>query len=675
MNSLHDPSPANDEEEWQIIPTDWWRTRYSSISWSYRPQEADKPKARVAKPPYYHDSLFINKSGPVGEGSGAKVDDGELALNPELVGVKAATNAPLRYESDVGFYSHEPLRSVAPAVRLNPLCLGNENEVAALNKSRWGAIVAELTAGGHDLRRMLRVRERLAELDRKTQSASGASEASSERGSDSARPPQAKNTPRKSDGHIKAKPSPTRPLNAEASTFIPINLSQDRPAPISFLSFPSLNQTAANAPSSQDRPPHSPTFTNFVFPSLAVPAVPNVKIKKDDQGFYAEVSEKSSPAQRPSSALLPPFLQDAPHRRKAPVSKTRAIVDKLRSTSQSSDAGRETPLEPSGATKSHAPSPSPAFKDTDFFKPRLTMSEDGGDRDSNVTTPSPRDEDGWIGLLDSDPAAQDAKAKRTRELCLALTRRRTDSMVSTTTTKTPSSTSRLRENSVDLDHSTSSLSSSPSPKSPLSDGWIEGTNSTLPSTAPSITTTQNEPSPTRTTPPRANPQPHIQTHKRKSSNGSAQFFGPPTIFTHPVTTTTTPMIYPIPFVSTTPYVSTPYYYASPGAPVYPGMMAMPYAAAAAGMPNMAPHPHIPVPPNAGAAGGLPGKWPQVYPPPPPNAGFMHPQVGHVPPLPHPMQMPVHPAMAVAAGQVKPNMGPMPPSAVNPMAHMQAQRRW
>lgn len=596
MNSLDDKLASIEEEEWQVISSDWWRISFNSVSWSYSQFKNPCLKRVVAKPPHYHDALFNGTrrfacsapAAPVTGGSTVS-ESGELSLNPELGGVWGADDAMLSYETYVGFYAGGEIRD-KDLESHRALQASNADEVIlSTTKARWDEFVSDITGGVH-LSRMLRIRESVAKMARRfppgnapanhqtPREAGGPIEPSSGSSFSTLRLHE---TPGRKDAPL------NKSLNRSASTFVP--LTSVTP-PSDRISFPTLDPSpTCSVPFERDTP--SPTFSSFTFPTLDVPPLPNVKIKKDEQGFYTEVSEKPSSSQRASSALLPPFLQDATHRRRAPASRTRAIVDRLRSGTHILDGDTEQSLD-ARTTKSHAPSPSPTFHDTSFFRPRLSQSEDGGDQNSGFSTPSQEDEEGWIGVGESEFNAQESKARRTRDLCLALTRRRTDSTTSSTPAKAPS---RLRDNSVDLDASSSSLSSSPSPKSPLSDGWIEGS-----SASPSFC---NEPSPSR-----AHSRP-ASSRGSKSSQGSTHMHIPPT----PVAMSFAGgMGYPVQMVPAPNYVpqSNPAYFYQ----TYPTtMVPMPF-------PQMqGPFQYGGTPNSAVAAGGFQRKWQGPY----SNPGFLH----------------------------------------------------
>lgn len=223
--------------------------------------------------------------------------------------------------------------------------------------------------------------------------------------------------------------------------------SPNRKIPSSF-TFPSISQSPPSALYS--------SLSDFTFPSLSAPPVPKLKIQKDDQGFYS-VEEVKPPT------LLPPFLHGSTQRRKPAASKTRSIVDRL----------RKADVSPMRETVSHSPSPSPPFSaDSPFFHSRLSVSEDGGDREAAISIHSLEEEsDGWIGLSKTkQEVLSTSKARRTRDLFRALRRHRSDS-------SSPSDSGKDSHTEDSQLPPLSPSSSSPSPSSSTqssNDGWIEG---------------------------------------------------------------------------------------------------------------------------------------------------------------------------------------------------------
>ncbi|KAJ7655560.1 hypothetical protein DFH06DRAFT_1200420 [Mycena polygramma] len=464
------PFTAPLDEGWQVVSPEWWRIPFNAVSWAYTPTEPpqDIAATKVAQPPrakspHYRAALFhIRADDQRHDDDLAEGDDGEL--NPDLVGVKAAVAVIESYEIDVGF--HWPSPSIEESRRPDLAVAVKEDQVA-LAKERWDELVQDLT-GGLSIGSLDRYPESdddsLRGLHRSTSTHSSIDLTDSERSVLSVSMPATPRADRSYANIVVKTTSPSRStssrdsdrsprrLNAAASSFVPSPAKAKAasgtppflvaPEPVSF---PSLN--VARSP--------SPSFnTNFVFPSLDVPPLPAVKIAKDAQGFYSEV-ETNVPASghaRTSSTLLPAFLHDAFTRRRPPPSKTRAIVDRLKSS------GSTSVVEP---VKTQSAPPQLEF--STLAKPRLSVSEHGSDGES---PPLDDDSDGWIGGDElAKVAAVNSKSRRTRDLFLALTRRRSNS-------SPPKPTLIVDPPAEDAIGITVEL---PSPSSSFSnDGWIEG---------------------------------------------------------------------------------------------------------------------------------------------------------------------------------------------------------
>lgn len=256
----------NSEDDWQLLPNDWWRISYTSVDWR---------EDKLSKFP----SFFIR--GLDSSFDEAQDDD----LNPDLVGVRVVEDVLGLYESLVGFYADDDERKTDTARMVVEL----SDEQLAVHKERWDQLMFDLMDGDPN-----------PEESSSTSSSShfGLSSSISTLDSlDLARP----STP-------KAKPSyTTSPREIRSCNPSPAG-QPSSPQPITF---PSLY----------------PSFSDFTFPSLTAPPVPKLKIQKDEQGFYSVEEIKPPVVSRPSATLLPPFLHDPSQRRKAP-SKTRSIVDR-----------------------------------------------------------------------------------------------------------------------------------------------------------------------------------------------------------------------------------------------------------------------------------------------------------------------------------------------------------
>ncbi|KAJ7721511.1 hypothetical protein B0H16DRAFT_1256694, partial [Mycena metata] len=466
---------------WQVVSPEWWRIPFDAVSWAYAPTDPQDPapasklaqSPRVAKPPHYHTALFrIRAASADDQHQYEDLADGDDGLNPDLVGFMGAAATLESYEIDVGF--HWPSQPMEERRRPDLAVAVNKDHVA-LAKERWDELVQDLTGGlsiGSSDGYHESDDDSLLGMHRSTSTLSSIDLTDSERSVLSVPMPS---TPRARRSYanivVKTASSPSRSassrgsdrsprrLNAAASSFVPSPSKGKAVAqPSSFLtppksaSFPSLN--LARSP--------SPSFnTNFVFPSLNVPPLPAVNLAKDGEGFYSEV-EPPAPAPthaRSSSTLLPAFLQDTFTRRRPPTSKTRAMVDRFKS---SSFGGVQEPAK--------AQSAPPQLELSSLMKPRLSVSEYGDDGES---PPVDDESDGWIAGEDMVAKAEtvNSKARRARDLFLALGRRRSNS--------SPPKPSLIVE--PPGDDAVSITVELPSPTSSSSnDGWIEGPALLLP---------------------------------------------------------------------------------------------------------------------------------------------------------------------------------------------------
>ncbi|KAJ7125340.1 hypothetical protein C8R44DRAFT_136982 [Mycena epipterygia] len=558
------PFPAPADEDWQVVSPEWWRIPFNAVSWAYSPTDPQDIAAstvtqspRVAKPPHYH-AAFI-RAASVDDQHEGDFAEGDDELNSDLVGFKGAVAAVESYEIDVGF--HWPLAQIEEKSRPDLTRALDEDHVA-LAKERWDEVVQDLTGGlsiGSTDQYHESDDDSLRGLHRSTSTHSSIDLTDSERSVLSVSMPATPRGPRSYANIVVKNASPSRSassrdsnrsprrLNAAASSFVPSpSKVQTASDPKPFLALPEpMSFPSLNAP----RTP-SPTFnTTFVFPSLNVPPLPAVKITKDEQGFYSEV-ESAGPAPahaRTSSTLLPAFLHDAFTRRRPPASKTRAIVDRLKSS------GSGASQEP---VKSQPARP-PQLELSALAKPRLSVSEYGGDGDSHAFD----DDEGWIDGDDSaiKTATVNPKTRRTRDLFLALTRRRSNS--------SPPKPTLIEPATDDVVGITVEL---PSPASSSSnDGWIEGPALLLPQ-------------------PKAKPT-LVHLPERKSTPVTAQILEPKPL-THRPAPPRTPKkakrSTPAPVLQASPpgpplYVRPPPPYYYPHAhPHAPPSMAGPYAAAA-----------------------------------------------------------------------------------------------
>ena len=501
--------PVQEEDDWEIVTADWWRTAFILVPWTYHPK-GKSPRQQ------FHGSLFAGLSSqwphqniPSDDAQCKFSSENDTHLNSELVGVSGAMAAVASYEENVGF-SYSTCPSIEPH-ELNlfahvDLSINVDEDDLLTGRQSWKELVDDLMNGeifentntdnGGSLESSL-----IGSFSSAGDLTVSSTDLSSSEGSVDSfimpSTPKAKHvfanvqvkssSPNGSvdDGGFDNSHflSPGKSLNAAASSFVPTFCSQSNEDAVHF---PPLVNIASKS--------SSPTlsFANFTFPTLNAPSQPQgpVMLKKDEQGFFTEVRNEPSTDDEPVK-LLPPFLQESPQRNRPRKSRTREIVDRLRSEISSDDTTTTTPspfssgIELSPRYASHCSSP--IHDDRNFMIPRLSVSEDGGDRASGLSTPSLEDDDGWISQPNT--LSPHRKAKRTRELFLALTRRRTDSLSS----ENPKTFADLPE-----DSSACNISAppSPSPQTPLlltsNDGWIESNPTPLESQKNSTSSSPRE---------------------------------------------------------------------------------------------------------------------------------------------------------------------------------------
>ncbi|KAK7472307.1 hypothetical protein VKT23_000427 [Stygiomarasmius scandens] len=404
-----------DEDEWIVVPTNWWHTSYTDVSWTYTQPESTEPGYKSA--PCRPESLTRKRTNQVAtrSGTGFHGHGEELGLNEGLAGVRGVFDVLSVYEKHVGIEAP----SKRPEVDLSREVKEDEVEV---HQQRWKELMEDFLgdlpeqASDHSSDSGSSSSPLFSSLD------SSRSSISSLGLSDWEHPVSLPSTPKPKVGRPSAEhdwvaprasrscnlspfgasPSSKR-LNASASTFIPqLPRPESQPVPSLTFSSDSSPKTSASSP--------SPPLHDFTFPSLNVPSIPKLKIEKDDQGFYTSI-EEDTPSKLRMSLLptLPAFLQEESPRRKSP-SRTRAIVDKLRSASSQATLG---PL--------------------DRFQ--LDGRASGSDSEADVETPSNEDGEGWISL-DMSAGASDnsvaAKARRKHDLFVALNKHQRSESASTT---------------------------------------------------------------------------------------------------------------------------------------------------------------------------------------------------------------------------------------------------
>lgn len=434
---------AVQEDDWEIIGGDWWRTSFRDVPWSYVSRSATKAQQKS-----FHGPLFCNPSPRPTSATGKEHSpcDENDSVNVELVGARTALDAVVAYERDVGFYFTALADLQAEHTRVVDLSLVvDETDLVAVKK-KWDDQLDDLMNGPAFDDTDSSSLSSSGELHRSTSAFSSLSSIDSIGVPSTPKPKASFGDVEIKDvspsGSIHYPMSPTRSLNAAASSFVPTFCSQLNDEPIHF-------------PPVEDKPkPAVESFSNFTFPTLNSLS-PSAKGKKDDQAFFNDAASPEA-----GSGLLPAFMQEPSLRNRVRKSRTREIVDRLRSRMAPSD---ETSSQAQSSPKYGSHSPSPIGDEATFFPQRLSVSEDGGDRLSRISSPCEED-DGWIDISQPNLPSPNHKSKRARELLFALTRRRTDSL-------TPEN---AKEMTAEPPPQNVTLSPSPSP--PLvtaTDGWIE----------------------------------------------------------------------------------------------------------------------------------------------------------------------------------------------------------
>ncbi|KAH6910328.1 hypothetical protein BKA70DRAFT_1272787 [Coprinopsis sp. MPI-PUGE-AT-0042] len=510
-NEVNQPASIG---QWRSVNDEqhqWWRTRpsWTADSWAFEPQDDSQGRRKRRTPHSYLVSL--PSAIHLGSGDDGSVGFDELRLDSGLVGVRLVEEAVRPYEKAVGFpfvlFPEIEQADLGPMAR--PNLYADEDEIIDNNRV-WSESLQDFISSVQDI----------ATPDTEGSMSSSFIDSELSSGSDNsneffatpATPVHAGST--FSDVLVKSaspdssfssteglfsSPTPRKSLNAFASSFVPSFSPPAHSGTFSLASITdSLKEKKKSAKSGTKKRDNADSLSSFTFPTLNPPTksttrLTTVKIKKDDQGFFttdvqvdkSKAGKASSPAEvagpeRPSQLLLPPFLQEPTPRRRARASRTRELVDQLRSdqteatsplsatfdgTIEPKDtnlkAGLEYPFDLAlkSASTSHSPSP---IEDV-VIRPRSSVSEDGAgqrsstadDKDSQsqsgLSSPSlDEDDEGWIDLGASSVVSSLSTGKRARDLFLAFTRRRTDSISSEPTKEPLPSSEHMKTKSQDV---------------------------------------------------------------------------------------------------------------------------------------------------------------------------------------------------------------------------------
>ncbi|TCD64486.1 hypothetical protein EIP91_004047 [Steccherinum ochraceum] len=457
---------VQDQEDWIEVDEQWWRSPYEDAPWSYQRQflwSLDGVKyAKHPPPPHYLETLCNVKAGweTVED---VVAEEQSLELNGELAGAKGAVDVMGRYEFDVGITPPLPPQGVFLRSQERRMFSGDlTNQDVSTVHGRWDDQVRGLF--GDAFRRSQLDASFDWDFDQKvwdlgdfadTPSRTSTSPdvvdlTDSELSADSEPLPSTPNADRKSYAQVVfvdragqqrtvIAPTPAKPLNASALSFIP------------------GTRVASDVPSreSSESPYTSPTY-EFHFPSLTAnppsartttQSLPS-NLEMDEQGFYIEIpsppsatfsddSTRTATPKRPSASLLPAFLADASsNARSRHASKTRAIVDRLRSSTSSvaSEPPRRS-AKKTELTSSRRPAEDPV------------IIEDG---EADVFADPMSNIDGWITSIENEALASGpplyndgwiegpTKARRTGK---AKSHKRSGSSVSSVAPTTPTTTS------------------------------------------------------------------------------------------------------------------------------------------------------------------------------------------------------------------------------------------
>ncbi|KAI0764379.1 hypothetical protein BD413DRAFT_193496 [Trametes elegans] len=406
-----DADAAKETMDWEIVSHDWWKTSFRAISWSY------KTKPACPRPPHYHNLLARGRRRRITVDTQLVEED--VDLNTGLSGVRAAEDVLQRYEVEASILSSSDV-----ADRESPV----DRCLAALAKEDWDEKVRELLGGILQSGTLPDIDEPppdvplwdLSLLEDPTpppDSPSTAELTDSEASGESDPPPSTPRPTKTSYARVVSSetatsptvlsPLPSKLLSAAALTFIP---STPNGPSIREPVTPPLT-SASN--SSGDSPFSSPTY-NFHFPSLTSTSPADRResrslppsLQKDESGFYVEVPEeapsgttqslsatRSTTPRRPSAAFLPAFLTDGSPSPRARNSKTREIVDRLRSSGNSASNRKSKKAE----RTRRQPSAS-AAKDGDAS----TLPAAAAD----VKAAQKADDEGWISGVSITPPQQ-----------------------------------------------------------------------------------------------------------------------------------------------------------------------------------------------------------------------------------------------------------------------------
>jgi len=457
-----------EEDGWQVVDDNWWTITYSSVSWSYAQEHT---AYAIASPPFYHESLFSDKStGPaVRASSRTRVDlTPDITLNHLLCGVQCVEAVVAPYENAVGFFLQDQQTPIFGSRSRRDISLEVAEDDLARSRSQWQQfdenllasasanenLTPELFIGGvssrgsspsssaGDLSLSISTPSSIDFLDSNL-SFTSISVPSTPKGKDHEIIVEIKDSSLLKDSSDRYSLA-GRPLNASASSFIPSFAKNLPPLPL----------------------PSSDSFaTSLQWPPA--PPAPKVRLKKDDQGYY---SKDDTAFPNLEAEVIPSFLQKSSSRRRATASRTREIIDRLRSSHQ---ARRVADDNTGFIVRGHTPDLNPPLLDSADFEECIPAYEDERIRSRKATPALDEDDDGWIDLSD-----QSRHEYNVRETFLAFTRRRSAS-ASPNIANGQSGTTGSQEDigpvqEIDFPRTFSPVPLTPPVTSFFNDGWVIG---------------------------------------------------------------------------------------------------------------------------------------------------------------------------------------------------------
>ncbi|THH15050.1 hypothetical protein EW146_g5361 [Bondarzewia mesenterica] len=333
-----------DENDWELLGNEWWRTSLSGVTWTY-PHSRRRIRNMISlkgpkEPPYYHDTLLLTTSTSSRlrvccdgcqeirdvlcpcDLSGRTSED--VQLSPDLAGVTGAEAAVQRYELDVGFCATDetpPIGDVVPLARRVSLLRGDVPTIGLAQRD-WqnhvqmivGTVLTRLddedysnavALGARDVKHL----PSILDLDLSS--------------SDKQEPDIIDLTD--SEQSVESEGPPVTPKYRRTyASAVSKNLADKLPK----LHIPTVSFSSSISSSSPQLFDESLSESSYTRSSSLPPSVGH---QKDDQGLEYFVNDVA----KDDSTFLPTFLVNSSGRARKPHSRTREIVDRLRYSSSS----------------------------------------------------------------------------------------------------------------------------------------------------------------------------------------------------------------------------------------------------------------------------------------------------------------------------------------------------